>query len=76
MWYDYLAYFLGGVFLANGFPHFFNGISGNKFQSPFAKPSGVGESSPLVNVLWGGVSFFYWVCAHLPSRPLSFWYYY
>lgn len=57
-WYAYLAYFFAGVFLANGVPHFVNGISGNKFQSPFASPPGVGESSPLVNVIWGLVNFF------------------
>ena len=50
---DYLAYFLAGAFLANGIPHFVNGVSGNYFQSPFAKPPGVGESPPFVNVLWG-----------------------
>jgi len=56
-WYVYLAYFVAGLFLANGVPHFVNGISGNKFQSPFAKPPGVGESSALVNVVWGLVNF-------------------
>ncbi len=50
---EYLAYFAAGAFLANGVPHFVNGISGNYFPSPFAKPPGVGESSPVVNVLWG-----------------------
>ena len=53
----YLAYFVAGLFLANGVPHFVNGISGNRFQSPFAKPPAVGESSPLVNVIWGLVNF-------------------
>ena len=52
-WYCYLLDFLGGAFLANGVPHFVQGTSGNPFQSPFAKPPGVGESSPLSNVLWG-----------------------
>ena len=41
------------MFLANGVPHFVQGISGNPFPSPFAKPPGLGDSSPLVNVLWG-----------------------
>ena len=58
MWYSYLAYFLGGVFLANGVPHFVHGISGKKFQTPFASPAGIGESSPLVNVIWGIVNFY------------------
>ncbi len=52
-WYFYLLEFLGGAFLANGVPHFVQGISGAPFQSPFAKPPGVGESSAISNVLWG-----------------------
>ena len=56
-WYAYLAYFFAGVFLANGVPHFIHGVSGKKFQSPFASPLGVGESSPSVNVIWGLLNF-------------------
>ncbi len=56
-WYDYLAYFAAGALLANGVPHFVNGISGRRFQSPFAWPPGVGESPPLVNVVWGLANF-------------------
>ena len=56
-WYVYLARFGAGLFLANGVPHFVNGISGHKFQSPFASPPGVGESSPITNVIWGMVNF-------------------
>ena len=56
-WYAYLAYFFAGVFLANGVPHFVHGISGKRFQSPFASPPAVGESSSLVNVIWGLVNF-------------------
>jgi len=52
-WYDYFAYFWGGAFLANSWPHLFNGISGRPFQSPFAKPPGKGLSSSTVNVVWG-----------------------
>ncbi len=52
-WYDYVAYFFGGAFLANTLPHLINGISGRPFQSPFAKPPGQGLSSSTVNVLWG-----------------------
>lgn len=53
VWYTYLAYFVAGALLANAVPHFVSGISGSRFQSPFASPPGVGESSSLVNVLWG-----------------------
>jgi hypothetical protein len=52
-WYDYVAWFFAGVFLANSVPHFLQGICGNKFQTPFASPPGVGESSAAVNVIWG-----------------------
>jgi hypothetical protein len=52
-WYHEVAYFFGGVFLANAIPHLVNGISGSPFQSPFATPPGQGLSSSTVNVLWG-----------------------
>jgi hypothetical protein len=52
-WYFYLLEFLGGMFLANGIPHFVQGVSGNPFPTPFSKPPGRGDSSPLVNVVWG-----------------------
>jgi hypothetical protein len=52
-WYVYLLELLAGALLANGVPHFVQGVSGAPFQSPFAKPPGIGESSPLSNVLWG-----------------------
>jgi hypothetical protein len=53
----YLAYFAAGLLLANGIPHFVNGISGHRFQSPFSSPPGVGESPPLTNVIWGLANF-------------------
>jgi hypothetical protein len=56
-WYTYLAYIFAGVFITNGVPHFVQGVAGNRFQSPFASPPGVGESSPLVNVIWGLINF-------------------
>ena len=56
-WYNYLAHFIADAFLANGVPHFVQGICGNKFQTPFASPRGVGESSALVNVIWGWFNF-------------------
>ena len=52
-WYFYLLEFLAGMLLANGVPHFVQGVSGAPFQSPFAKPPGIGESSAMSNVLWG-----------------------
>jgi hypothetical protein len=68
LWYDYLAHFVAGAFLANGVPHFVQGICGNKFQTPFARPRGVGESSAPVNVIWGWFNF---VIGGVPLR-LSF----
>ena len=52
IWHD-LAYFFGGVFLANAVPHYVSGVMGRSFQSPFATPHGVGLSSSTINVLWG-----------------------
>lgn len=51
-WYNYLACFFSGAFLANFVPHFVHGISGDRFPTPFAHPPGKGSSSPTVNVLW------------------------
>jgi hypothetical protein len=56
-WLHDLAYLFGGAFLANAIPHFVSGMMGRPFQSPFAKPSGVGLSSSTVNVLWGFGNF-------------------
>jgi hypothetical protein len=52
-WYDYLAWFFAGAFLMNAVPHTVQGLCGNRFQTPFASPPGVGESSAVVNVAWG-----------------------
>jgi hypothetical protein len=51
-WYDYIACFFAGMFLANAVPHFVHGISGDRFPTPFAHPPGKGLSSPTVNVAW------------------------
>ena len=52
-WYNFVACFFAGMFLANVVPHFIHGISGAAFPTPFAHPPGKGLSSPTVNVLWG-----------------------
>jgi hypothetical protein len=52
-WPHLIAYFFGGVFLANAIPHAVAGMMGRPFQSPFAKPPGQGLSSSTVNVVWG-----------------------
>ena len=53
VWYQYIAVFFAGAFWCNAVPHFVQGVCGNGFPSPFAKPPGKGLSSPVVNVLWG-----------------------
>ncbi len=50
---NYLAVFFAGAFLCNCLPHLLAGLQGAPFPSPFAKPRGIGDSSPLVNFLWG-----------------------
>jgi hypothetical protein len=52
-WYHYVLDFVCGLVLTNGVPHFVRGVSGSRFQSPFAAPPGVGESSAVTNVVWG-----------------------
>ena len=51
-WSHYVASFFAGMFLANVVPHFVQGVCGNRFPTPFAKPPGRGLSSPMVNVVW------------------------
>jgi hypothetical protein len=55
-WYNYVASFFAGIFLANAVPHFVHGISGDRFPTPFAQPRGKGLSSPAVNVVWSLVN--------------------
>ena len=50
-WYAYIGYFFAGAFLANGVPHFVQGITGQEFQTPFGTPS-----SAIINVIWGFVN--------------------
>ena len=48
-----LALFFAGAFLLNAIPHLAAGTLGLECPTPFAKPSGIGMSSPLVNFAWG-----------------------
>jgi hypothetical protein len=52
-WYFLVAYFFGDAFLVNAIPHFVQGVSGRSFPTPFSSPPGKGQSSSMVNVLWG-----------------------
>lgn len=49
----FFAHFFTGALLCNALPHLAAGLQGMPFPTPFARPSGVGDSSPPVNVLWG-----------------------
>ena len=71
-WANYIAYFFGGVFLANTIPHFVSGMMGHSFQSPFAKPPGEGISSSTVNVVWGffNVMVAYFLIFHVGTFDL------
>ena len=51
LWHN-VACFLGGMFLANFFPHFIAGMSGVRFYTPFATPPFRGLSSPVVNMFY------------------------
>lgn len=48
-----IVLFLVGALLCNAIPHLAAGLRGEPFPTPFAKPSGVGLSSPLLNFVWG-----------------------
>ena len=43
-----IGYFLIGLLLGNGFPHFLFGSAGKIFRSPFGQ-----KSKPRTNILWG-----------------------
>ena len=53
---SYLAIFLAGLFLCNCIPHLAAGLRGERFPTPFSKPRGIGNSSPLANFLWGSTN--------------------
>jgi hypothetical protein len=54
---NYIALFFAGAFLCNSIPHLASGLQGVPFPTPFAKPRGVGDSSPIANFLWGMFNF-------------------
>jgi hypothetical protein len=45
-----------GAFLCNSLPHLMSGLQGLPFPTPFATPHGVGNSSAMVNALWGNLN--------------------
>jgi hypothetical protein len=72
----YVLLFLAGALLCNAVPHLAAGLRGEAFQTPFARPSGVGTSSPLVNFYWGSFNLFVGLllAAHwLPQQGRGGW---
>ena len=69
-WYNYIAAFFAGAFLANAVPHYVYGICGDRFPSPFSKPPGKGLSSSMVNTVWG---LFNAVIGYLLFRAGKIW---
>ena len=74
-WYVYLAYFLGGAFLANAIPHLLTGIARRPFPSPFASPPFKGLSSPAVNIAWalGNLAIAYLLMVRVRAIDLRQW---
>ena len=51
-----VALFFVGALLCNCIPHLVTGLQGLRFVTPFARPRGFAESSPLVNFIWGAAN--------------------
>jgi hypothetical protein len=71
---NYIALFFAGAFLCNSIPHLASGLQGAPFPTPFAKPRGVGNSSPIANFLWGMFNFLigvYLLLRHAVTVELS-----
>jgi hypothetical protein len=69
-WYFYVLEFVSGLLLTNGVPHFVQGVCGNRFQSPFAYPPGIGESAQQHSL--GICKSARWLCASLVARASRF----
>ena len=65
----YVWLFFAGAFLCNAIPHLASGLQGQPFPTPFARPRGRGDSSPVVNVVWGFVNIV--IALALGMRPLE-----
>jgi hypothetical protein len=48
--------FFAGAIFCNAIPHLASGLQGLPFPTPFARPRGRGDSTPVVNVVWGFVN--------------------
>jgi hypothetical protein len=71
---DYLLIAFAGALICNAIPHLAAGLRGEPFPSPFAKPHGIGDSSPVINALWGSANLFAGIAvlaARLPRVDLT-----
>ena len=75
VWYLGVAYFFGGVFLANASPHLIAGVSGRALPTPFASPPFKGLSPPTVNVAWGlfNLAVAYLLLLHVGEFDIRSW---
>jgi hypothetical protein len=51
-----IALFFVGMLFCNCIPHLTAGLQGARFPTPFARPRGAGQSSALLNFVWGGAN--------------------
>ena len=68
----YVFSFLSGLLLANGIPHFVNGISGKDFHDPSLRKLVPNVPSPLFNVIWGLINFAIAIALRFLVRELVF----
>src|SRR5258706_5403418 len=67
---EYVSHFFAGAFLCNCIAHLVAGLQGAPFPTPLSRPRGIGNSSPLVNFLWGSFNLAAGV-ALLAALPIS-----
>ena len=53
---DYVFICMSGMLITNAVPHLVAGLQGRPFPTPFARPSGFGNSPAIVNFLWGALN--------------------
>ncbi|MYR05473.1 hypothetical protein GTV32_03705 [Gordonia sp. SID5947] len=55
-WTRHVAAASAGAVAANVVPHLAHALAGKPFPTPFADPPGVGDSSPLENLVWASAN--------------------
>lgn len=66
-----ILYFLAGLVLANGLPHFVKGLMGERHRTPLRR-----EGGAMLNVVWGIANLFVagwlWLYASLMPQALGY----